>query len=106
MEHPNFFTVRQFVASARISRRTFDKWLDLGFAPRMQRSGQNGPWRIPRAEWVRWFEALEQDRQRLGKPHLRHPMGPERRKRITAGSLVATDAKVTAQPTKKDIPHV
>jgi len=56
MKHPHFYTVSQFVASARISRRTFDDWLRKGFAPEMERDGPNGPWRIPREAWDAWCQ--------------------------------------------------
>ena len=80
MEHrPDFYTVRQFVAVAGISRRTFDEWLQAGFTPRMVRDGPRGWWRIPHDEWVRWFAALEKEREERGRRHVRHPM--ERRGR-------------------------
>jgi hypothetical protein len=90
------YTLKQFLAAADITWPTWSKWVEKGVAPRHYRIGKGRNIRLSAEEWSRWFELLESDRRRVGRPYLLHPL-QRRAKRAPRGNASAGTTGVAAR---------
>jgi hypothetical protein len=74
---PPTYTVEQVCQVLGITYNTYRNWERRGLAPKRGRLGPGmRQERVSRGELERWLKQRQEDRQRTGKWHLRHPIGP------------------------------